>query len=294
MAAVRPINLAINNRTTRRTFLRSICAILVLLLTGCGGGTSGTDGGSSVRIGGIIQDTSGAPLSGVQVVVDESGDSDKTDNQGAFLIETVIPTSSATLRIAAGTTEGSTVVHDIPTDGSAIAVSVTIDPGSGSIEVTEISVVPIEEPTIAPTPATSRTPQAAPPSVTSSPTPTPTAAPRTDSVLEGTILIFNGKPLSGAFVTLMEEDATSITSQSGYFRFRYPAGARTLHLDIRSDVGRGIITLSRLPTEPRRISVTIEVSQVLDPGSENEPNAQTIGPNTPLELESEQRDIRKF
>jgi hypothetical protein len=65
-----------------------LLSLLVLLManfsTGCGGGSEGTGG---ITIDGNLKSLDGTPLSDVLVTIEETGDSDITDENGLFRIQ---------------------------------------------------------------------------------------------------------------------------------------------------------------------------------------------------------------
>jgi len=75
------------------TFRQLISLFIILILGGCGGGTTGSSSTSIVSeksFRGKIVNTTGAPLSGATVTVAATGESDVTDSDGAYLIVTSV------------------------------------------------------------------------------------------------------------------------------------------------------------------------------------------------------------
>ena len=117
-----------------RVFLLSVCSALWILL-GCGGGTRGT--GGVTFDGKVVVGTSG-PVAGAQVTVLNTGDSDITDAEGNFLIQTDEVTTLQ-VSVRAGEREGTTTIGDIPEGKSRVTATLVVDE-TGSVQSKDVSI----------------------------------------------------------------------------------------------------------------------------------------------------------
>lgn len=129
--------------------------LVSILLSGCGGGTTGTGGSSSDQFVGRILDSSGKPVSGATIIVAETGDSAQSAGDGTFSIETDLSADKATLLVDIGSVESRVVVDEIPAEDSVIEVVLEVEPEGDSVKLTDKKVRPKKTPS--PTPA--RTPK---------------------------------------------------------------------------------------------------------------------------------------
>lgn len=121
---------------------RALIAILLLLASGCGGGSTGTDGGVSIRVVGTVKTTAGTPAAGVEITVKENGDSTTTESDGSYEIATIVNPGTLDLIIAKDGQEGQTsieVPETKPTE--ALSVDLILDEASFDVAVVSVTVV---------------------------------------------------------------------------------------------------------------------------------------------------------
>lgn len=129
----------------------SLALILCCALVGCsGGGSEGTGGGTLIK--GFISDSDGLALSDVSVAIAATGESDTTDNEGQYSIQSNSTFSGNTdLSVTSLGGVNATITIDIPVGASELTVDFNIG-ADGSVSIQAIST---------PTPTPSATPRAA-------------------------------------------------------------------------------------------------------------------------------------
>lgn len=210
---------------------------LLLLLVGCGGGTTGTGGTGSSDYNGRVLTDAGSPVSGALVTLLESGDSSSTDSNGSFSIPSDIDAPSVTLLVESEANQGQVVVDELPSGPKEVSVEVTINRASREVKLTSkrvrpkstptpisgSSAVPTESPTIpSGTPIPGSTPTVNPsptPNDTQSPSPTETPVPKPKTVFRGKIRTNTPSLLTGAIVGIAARQKRSAVASDGSFRF---------------------------------------------------------------------------
>jgi hypothetical protein len=95
------------------------------LLFGCSGG--GTDGTGGRNIDGLILSPAGGAQPGIEVTVEETGDSTVTDAQGAFTISGQPMTASMTLHFSGSGLDYAAPLADIPARATAVHMNCVYD-----------------------------------------------------------------------------------------------------------------------------------------------------------------------
>lgn len=236
------------NASLKARVARCVLILVTAVLVGCGGGTTGTDGGGvNVRFSGTVSNTIGNPVENATVVIEESGDAAQTDNQGRFEIQTNLDSSEATLRIITADTEGVTHIQNIPSVESNVAIIVEFDLESGGIilENVEVEVQEIETPVPVETQGDT------------GPSATPTPETTQESLVEGNIALRYFGNLKGARVRVVGFGKETKSDSRGFFRLRFPVGQRTVTLQITSQFGSGTVKFGNLPARPIRLVADI-------------------------------------
>lgn len=112
---------------------------MAILLTACGGGTSGTAIGNSRNITGTITLADGTPLTGANVTLVETGDSDITDNQGNFEINTNFSGTDFNLLIENDTISQTIAVNNPDNEVNTIHIDVSLSTAQGIASVKKLS-----------------------------------------------------------------------------------------------------------------------------------------------------------
>ncbi|MBN8549194.1 MAG: hypothetical protein J0M12_07775 [Deltaproteobacteria bacterium] len=158
-----------------------LCSFVVFLLQGmgCGGGTTGTGGTGSSQFSGRIVSLDGMPISGASVVLEETGDTAISLEDGTFDIESILPGTSATFLVETAEAQASTSIVDIPPGPHDVTIQLKLDEKKNTVTVETKDIAPPKKPRRTPTPKPE-------PVLTPVVTPTGTAAPITSAVPTGT------------------------------------------------------------------------------------------------------------
>lgn len=100
-----------------------LCFVPIYLINGCGGGTSGT-GVDTQDYRGVVLDRSGSPISNARVTIEETGDSDTTEVDGTFDIQSTTNLVNATLLIETKVSETKVAVDQIQSVSQSIAIAI--------------------------------------------------------------------------------------------------------------------------------------------------------------------------
>ncbi len=114
-----------------------ILLLLILLLSNCGGGTSGS---GLHTYEGKIDSTEGNSLSGVNITIESTGDSTTTNDNGEFLIESEASGEEVPFLLKSPTFENRFILKDIPEDSSRITFDITVDTKSDTVQVNNVRV----------------------------------------------------------------------------------------------------------------------------------------------------------
>lgn len=113
--------------------MNRVCLLFLVLLIGCGGGSSGTGTKSSFE--GIVQTVSGDPYSGATVTLLETGDSTTTDGSGQFILESEFSKSEATFEIERNLFKTQVAVSDLDASSNTFSLNITVDPDAGTASI---------------------------------------------------------------------------------------------------------------------------------------------------------------
>lgn len=166
--------MCLKNSLIRFPLRYAIAIMLVALasMSGCGGGTVGTDGGR-FAVSGTVTSSEGVPLDEAQVTLLETGDSGTTSSSGEFAFETSPVDGSATFLVKKSTFEARSLPESIPAQSSKLQVHLVVDPSKPTAVVKDRTIEKRRSPdTDSPTPVSTISPTA-PPGGTAAATPTP-------------------------------------------------------------------------------------------------------------------------
>jgi hypothetical protein len=126
-------------------FGRSMFFGSVLLVAACGGGTVGTGTGPSdsdaarVYAGSVSSTSSNAPISGVEVILESTGESAVTDTSGTFSLPSTMLGSEATFLLQNEQIDTSVSVTDIPAKSPKVSVQISVDTTTQIAQVSDIA-----------------------------------------------------------------------------------------------------------------------------------------------------------
>jgi len=271
-----------------------VLLVAFLFLSGCGGGTTGTGGTGSDEFAGRIVSISGKPIVSANVVIEETGDSTVSDNNGDFRIETsTVTPKQATLLVETASAHGSVVVDQLPDGPAIIEVSLQLDEKQNSLAVTSKKIrpkkkptpkptavpsalptppsvtptpdstsepTPIETPTPSATPVESATPSESP---TITPSPTPTATPQAVShlvIIRGKVVVNDPTLLVSAKIGVVGEPKRVGIEADGTFFFKSPIPSSS-SIAIKTSTGKAVAHLEGVSDATKRIVLGLLLAQ---------------------------------
>lgn len=217
-----------------------LCLILLaifplLMLPGCGGGTRGT-GDYDSTLSGRVLNSSGKPLTNVQVTQLETGDSVATDSSGNFNLPVVVNMDSVTLLVENNSFSVSTEVNGLDSTKPVNNVVITIDEVSGIIESVDVGAISVD------------------------PTPPPTNQVHTQ-LITGVIVGRNGEGISRVSIKVDGATNGDSTNSQGKFALSTRARSDSVRLQIKYNNAKGAVRISGLPTDrDSEVEVTITLS----------------------------------
>lgn len=229
---------------------------LLTIITGCGGGTRGTDDGGSFRstISGVLQDESGQGTPAATILLENTGDSATTGSDGSFELSAVVREEPLALSVRTSTgVEGSVDIGTVTEDSPTVYVVLVLDQ-SGNLRVRSIELTPLP-PT--PTPAPGFAPS---PDTTPTPSPTqPSGQLQQASIqfLITTVAEANGAPFEGVGVSIGSKSGTTDSSGVATVTIKYNGGSIRINLQRGDFVG--YVVLSQIPVEDAIVRVTIAI-----------------------------------
>ena len=231
-----------------------ILIFLVGLLTGCGGGITGTgDTGGGTKIQGLLMLEDGSPLSGAIVTNETTGDTTVSQADGSFVLDTDEVNQQISLTVEKDTITTSVLISDIPSGESTVDLQLQVHEMGNEISVTSISIAPIMPDDPTPTPG-------------DDPTPMPT--PQFESQISGELINFKGFPIEGAVVRVSPEVADK-TDRAGDFQILLPElpAQLTLTVEFRGQTAK--VNISNIPQsevgQQLRLRLTLKFKEKIEP-----------------------------
>jgi hypothetical protein len=280
---------------TNAFFYLSVFLLGILLLVGCGGGTSGTDAGGSTSfrstISGALEDEAGNGISKASILLENTDDRTTTANDGSFEISAVI--SSEPLALTVRTTSGQGGSVDIGTlsPDAPNAVVILILDQSGNIRVRSIQISPLPTPTPgAGPPAEAPTPPLGP----TTPPPTPRPISEASLQIEVTVVEPNNSPIPNMQVSIGSLGAETNSAGLAALAIRYRGGPIRINLALGDF--RGFSVVGRLPIEDALVRITLEAQTTESVNSPNGCSPAGGGAGRPkpgCRLKAKTRDVTR-
>jgi hypothetical protein len=220
---------------------------LLTLFVGCGGGTIGTDDGATLKVSGTVVDANGQIVSDALVIVESTGDSSRSDQQGRFELTTSKITESrfridATVGGRDVSITSEPVIFSNLLETQSFAITISVDSVSVSVEEFEISpVAPIAT--------------ATPGDIKTRPLPTP----QPQSVVRAVVRDQFDQLLEGVEVTVEGERSTTTSKRNGTFEVNFLSTRKRLGLLLKYKGQRARISLEGLPGEPALLRLGIVI-----------------------------------
>ena len=227
-----------------RWLLTPALAILLISLSACGGGSVSTEGNYTRVLRGVVSDSSSQPLPDCEISVTETGDTVRSDTDGAFEIRFSSSSSVVELLVRNQETEGIVTLENIPAGEQIIEVSLRVDSDNGQIVVTSLDIRYIDE-----TPA-------------ATPTATVNQLPQKDQVrrvlVSGTFTLSDGFPITEADVGIAGSKVSDQTDEHGKFELSTTTSSRSISLSVDYYGAKGRLEIDNLPPN-RDIRVNMRV-----------------------------------
>jgi hypothetical protein len=267
--------------------------LFFILVSGCGGGTTGTGGTGNSEFSGKILDISGSPVAQALITLEETGDSAVSDDRGSFLLESKIETDMVTLLVDSKETEAQTVIDEIPAGAQEIDLSLELDRKEKTVKVTKKTIAPRPkptrtprpvvtsgtdgaEPTLAPEPTISITEVPALPEGTPTPLSTGTVEPEATPSAEatppalflktlflGSVSSSNPVLLANARIGIVGKGKIQIAAD-GTFKFRVPADQSNGTIAIAANGKFSRLKIDGISDKTKRVRLQLQLEQRTD------------------------------
>ncbi len=224
--------------------------MILFLLLGCGGGSSGTDGGVSIRLSGSVTDGSGVAQSGLSVTVLESGDSTSTDATGGYLIPTDIAGNKLTLLVSNGAKETQVTVGNLElVEGDEVNVDLILSQSEFTVSIVSVNINEPVSPVVTPTPRPQSTP-VIPQSIT----------------INGSLKLPDSQPVRGFKVSIVGDNSFDVSDAKGNFTLQ--TTERNITLSIENTRNKATVKLPEVSSSTRTVNVELAVLIALPSGDE--------------------------
>lgn len=239
--------------------IRTLVVLLFLIgVTGCGGGSTGTDGGIAKRLIGTVKTPEGNPVSGLAVTVFENGDTTITNAKGEYEISTNLNNTKMIKVLVARDEREAQVLFQNPetTQTESIKIDLVLNEVSFEVIVASIDAFakPASTPTPHQTPVTTQpkhTPSKTPEVVKPSPTPTPSLSYQ----IVGNLRTDADLPIGGFLVREQGSSIGSVVSPEGTFSLM--TEDRTPVLVISNLRATRLVSLGEIPAGTKFVRVEL-------------------------------------
>ena len=253
---------------------------LVVFLSGCGGGTTGSADSNTIKLLGQVLDSQQRALRGIRVTLLSDGESTETDGDGLFALDAHADQAMVGLLLEAEKLSTTVVLEAVDESTEAIELVVEVDAVKQRAAVTSRSDRPRRKPTRVPTAVPTRLPPVAeptpePPTVipdtpTSIPTETPTVAPTFTPTAVPTIVIksrvdgivsFPGvsrKVIRSLLISVNGADFRKIKPK-GNFIDSFEVGADVLQIEFMLEKLTATVKIDNVPDYPVRAKIRVRL-----------------------------------
>lgn len=230
---------------------------LILLISGCGGGTSGTDNGGGTNIFGRIQNADGAPLSMIQVTLLETGENDTTNQSGEFSIKSVTTSASPSLLVQGQGIDEIVSLGEVPLGQETINVTIEANTGTGSLSIVSLT-VGVEDSQLLPADDQPVSGEAPVPQEQENSAPA-NPEERQGINFKGSILFESGKPASNVAVVLKESGEETRSDTTGAFTIQSSFRASAARLVIKIEGSRFVVKIDNIPEGTLAVQLDIVI-----------------------------------
>ncbi len=195
--------------SSRRALVLSLLSVVLTVFSlGCGGGTSGT---GVKEFSGIVKGADGAPVSGAEVTIVETGASTTTDEGGNFSVATEVGEGEVSVQVTAVEVSGEVEVANLPQGNALVEIALEVDDSAQTVTATAISITSEEEQD------TDGAESEEEPSNDGVVIPPPLVDELTPGTITGQLVSPSGEPLAGVTVKIPGSELTAVTDEFGNF-----------------------------------------------------------------------------
>jgi hypothetical protein len=225
--------------------LISLFMVVGTLLSGCGGGTTGSGDASGLRVMGGVRSPDGTPISEALVSDIVSGTSTSTDSAGAFVLNAQRTDGAVSLDVTAQGTSGTITVPNVPDTTTSITIEVVVDSVSGIVSLASVEMESTDS---------------------------PGSSNDVTQDIRGSILSRSSKPVSAAVVSIAGTHVRQTSDTSGRFVMVAKTDTGSITLRIQYKNHTGAVTIKGIPRDRSvklglRLTLSIDAGQ--DPGDGN-------------------------
>jgi hypothetical protein len=220
--------------------LITLFMVVGTMLSGCGGGTTGSGDASSLRVMGVVRSPNGAPISEALVTDIVSGTSTSTDSIGAFALSAQRADGAVSLDVTAHGTSGAITVRNVPDTATAVSLEVEVDSVSGIVSLASVEIESAD---------------------------LPDSSIDVTQNIRGTIVSRSSKPVTGALVSIAGTDKRQTTDASGRFTMLATTHTGSITLRIQYKKHTGSVTIQGIPTD-RSVRLGVHLTLSIDAGQD--------------------------
>ena len=236
--------------------------IIIVILSSCGGGTTGTGTLSERSFSGTLNDTKGSPLASFNITILESGDSAKTDENGNFLIDTSLEEDKATFLVEGSSLNNEVEVSNLPQDQGVVNLELEGDTENNTIVLLSVEITPLVGVDPTPTPTATLDDNTREDNVQER-EPEPIDTPALNNIYKGTVSDQNGNKLSGVKVSLINFGKSKSTNGSGNFEFSSKPGKANVKLSVEFN---GALRTFSIKVPKKSVKVVLKIRITIEEG----------------------------
>lgn len=260
---------------SKKSNFQTIFVVLIttaILLTGCGGGTTGTGDTERVQLKGQLLSETGTPLEDVRVTLLETGDSVVSNESGNFSLPLPIKGSEFSLLLEKNGAETTASFTD-ETATSELRVEIVLGSNGTSISVISARVVN-ESDQQDEIPAGEGDDNV---STTPTPNETPTDNDSMDrspgtTRLKGKVLYSDGIPAEGVLIRVRGTTDSDTTNRRGEFSVITVTSNTQVRLEVQLNRSKALVDIRNIPSGNSTIELVLKLSIASDSqASDNKP-----------------------